>query len=98
MQTNSEFLALRQHLEQTIIGQHKLLDRLMISMLTGGHNANQLPVVLLGGAGGQLETGRILDYREKPNRKMCSLYLSLLDKFGIPMNEFGDSQERLAEI
>jgi len=37
MQTQSEFLALRQHLEQTIIGQHKLLDRLMISLLTGGH-------------------------------------------------------------
>jgi MoxR-like ATPase len=37
MQTQTEFLTLRQHLEQTIIGQHKLLDRLLISLLTGGH-------------------------------------------------------------
>jgi len=49
MQTNSEFLALRQHLEKTIIGQHKLLDRLMISMLTGGH-------VLLEGVPGLAKT------------------------------------------
>ena len=49
MQTKSEFLTLRQHLEQTIIGQHKLLDRLMISMLTGGH-------VLLEGVPGLAKT------------------------------------------
>jgi len=45
------------------------------SMLTGGHNANQLPVVIGGGGGGQLETGRILDCMDKPNRRICSLYL-----------------------
>ncbi len=37
MQTQSEFLSLRQHLEKTIIGQSRLLDRLMIAVLTGGH-------------------------------------------------------------
>jgi len=37
MQTQSEFLKLRQHLEQTIVGQRALLDRLMICLLTGGH-------------------------------------------------------------
>ena len=52
----------------------------------------------VGGAGGQLETGRVLDYLEKPNRKMCSLYLSMLDKCGIHLAEFGDSKERLAEV
>ena len=49
MQTQSEFLALRQHLEQIIVGQHKLLDRLMISLLTGGH-------ILLEGAPGLAKT------------------------------------------
>ena len=49
MKTQSEFLALRQHLEQTIVGQHKLLDRLMISLLTGGH-------VLLEGPPGLAKT------------------------------------------
>lgn len=37
MHKQSDFLALRQHLEQTIVGQRPLLDRLMISLLTGGH-------------------------------------------------------------
>ena len=55
-------------------------------------------VVMLGRGGGQIKTGRILDYLGKPNRKMCSLYLSLMDKCGVRLNEFGDSKERLAEI
>jgi len=37
MQTQPEFLTLRQHLEQVIVGQNALLDRLMIGILTGGH-------------------------------------------------------------
>ena len=56
------------------------------------------PVAIVGGAGGQLETGRTLDYLGKPNRKMCSLYLSMMDKFGIHPKKFGDSDQRLAEV
>jgi len=37
MQTQPEFQALRQRLEQVIVGQSRLLDRLMIALLTGGH-------------------------------------------------------------
>ncbi len=37
MKTQPEFLTLRQHLEQVIVGQSALLDRLMIGVLTGGH-------------------------------------------------------------
>jgi hypothetical protein len=83
-------------------GDRTALDNSMIlycsSMLTGNHEANQLPVVVLGGGGGRLQGGRVLDYLDKPNRKMCSLYLSLLDKAGVHLKEFGDSQEPLAEI
>ncbi len=68
------------------------------SMLTGRHDATKLPVVLVGGAGGKLQGGRVLDYRGKPNRKMCSLFLSLLNKYGIHLKEFGDSTEGLAEV
>ncbi|MGD9858091.1 MAG: DUF1552 domain-containing protein [Planctomycetaceae bacterium] len=68
------------------------------SMLTGSHNANQLPILLLGSAAGQLQTGRTLDYLKSPNRKMCSLYLSLMDKFGVRLDNFGDSTERLADV
>ena len=42
--------------------------------------------------------GRILDYLGKPNRKMCSLYLALMEKAGVRLKEFGDSKEALAEI
>ena len=83
-------------------GERTALDNSMIlycsSMLTGNHEANQLPVLVLGGAGGRLQGGRVLDYLGKPNRKMCSLYLSLLEKAGVHLKEFGDSQEPLAEI
>ncbi len=68
------------------------------SMLTGSHDATQLPVVVVGQGGGKLHMGRVLDYRGKPNRKMCSLYLSLMDKFDLRLDRFGDSNERLAEI
>ena len=83
-------------------GERTALDNSLImfcsSMLTGSHNADQLPVVILGKGGGRVETGRVLDYLGKPNRKMCSLYLSLLEQFDVRMNEFGDSHERLGEI
>lgn len=83
-------------------GERTALDNSLIlhcsSMLTGGHDASQLPALLLGGAGGQLQGGRVLNYLDKPDRKMCSLYLSLLDKFGIHLPEFGDSTQRLAEV
>jgi hypothetical protein len=83
-------------------GSRTLLDNSMIlfcsSMMTGNHNNDQLPVVLLGRGGGQIKSGRVLDYLGKPNRRMCSLYLSMMDKVGVHLNEFGDSKERLAEI
>ena len=68
------------------------------SMLHGNHDCSQLPVVMVGGAGNRVRTGRVLDYLGKPNRRMCSLYLSLLDKAGVRLDRFGDSRERLAEI
>jgi hypothetical protein len=83
-------------------GDRTLLDNSMIvflsSMMTGNHNNDQLPVVLLGRGGGTIQTGRILDYLGKPNRRMCSLYLSLLDRMGVHLDSFGDSKERLAEV
>lgn len=83
-------------------GDRTLLDNSMIlyasSMMTGNHNNDQLPVVLAGRAGGQIKSGRVVDYLGKPNRKMCSLYLSLMDKCGVKLPSFGDSKERLVEF
>jgi hypothetical protein len=82
-------------------GEGTALDNTILlfcsSMMTGHHDAKQLPVLLLGG-GDRLKGGRILDYRGQENRKMCSLYLSLMDKYGIQLDEFGDSRERLAGV
>jgi len=97
-----QFAYIARKLEEIREGDRTALDNSMLmycsSMLTGRHNAKQLPVVLVGGAGGQVAGGRVLDYVEKPNRKMCSLYLSMLAKFGISLKEFGDSSEPLAEV
>jgi len=84
-------------------GERTALDNSMIlflsSMLHGStHDCSQLPVILLGRGGGQIQTGRTLNYLGKSNRKMCSLYLAMMDKTGVRLNEFGDSRERLAEI
>ena len=67
-------------------------------MMTGGHDATKLPVVVLGGGGGKIKGGRVLDYLKSPNRKMCSLYLAMLDKAGLHVDEFGDSKEPLGDV
>lgn len=83
-------------------GNGTALDHTMLlfcsSMLTGNHDASQLPVVLLGGAGGRMKGGRVLDYREKSNRQMCRLYLSIMDKVGLHLPKFGDATEPLEEV
>jgi uncharacterized protein DUF1552 len=83
-------------------GERTALDNSMIlfcsSMMTGSHDATQLPVIVLGRGGGRLQTGRVLDYQGQESRKMCSLYLSLMDKTGVRLKQFGDATERLAEV
>jgi hypothetical protein len=51
-----------------------------------------------GQLGGKLETGRALDYFESgdDNRKLCSLYLGIMDRMGVELAEFGDAETRLA--
>ena len=83
-------------------GERTLLDNTQLlycsSMMTGNHNNDELPVVLLGGAGGEIHGGRVLDYREQPQRQMCRLYLSMLGKMGVSLPAFGDATLPLAEI
>ncbi|MDF1842092.1 MAG: DUF1552 domain-containing protein [Rubripirellula sp.] len=83
-------------------GDRTLLDNTTImhcsSMIHGNHDSKQLPVVLLGGAGGKLRGGRGLDYLDAPNRRMCSLFLSLMEWGGLELDSFGDSSERLTGI
>jgi hypothetical protein len=100
-----QFTYLVQRLKAIDEGGSSLLDNsllLFASSLFDGdaHSADQLPVVLAGKAGGALQTGRILDYLDKgnENRRACSLYLSIMDILGVPLDRFGDAAQRLAGL
>lgn len=83
-------------------GERTALDNTMMmfcsSMMTGSHDATQLPVVMVGRGGGKIQTGKVLDYRDKPNRQMCRLYLSMMDKMNVRPGSFGDANEPLSEV
>ena len=83
-------------------GDRTALDNSVIlylsSMMTGSHNNDQLPAVVVGGGGGRIQGGRVLNYRDKPNRQMCRLYLSVMDKLGVRPGRFGDAAEPLNEL
>ena len=84
-------------------GSRTLLDNTMLlhcsSMMAGAkHDNDQLPVIVLGGAGGRIRGGRVLDYTGKSERQLCRLFLSLMDKMDIRPKTFGDANRRLEEI
>ena len=62
------------------------------------HSAPKVPLIMAGGLGGSYETGRTLDFENASDRRLSGLYLSLLDRMGVPMNSFGNSDEMLSEI
>jgi hypothetical protein len=64
------------------------------------HDSTKVPLVLVGGLAGTLKTGRVLDYTDRgdDNRKLCSLYLSLMDRAGVKLDRFGDATTRLADL
>ncbi len=73
----------------------------MSNMFVGRkHDNSRLPLLLAGGLGGTLQTGRTLNYLSEgeDKRKMCSLYLSLMDRFGVKLDRFGDADTRLEKI
>ena len=83
-------------------GERTALDNSMLmycsSMMTGSHDATQLPVVMVGRGGGKIQTGKVLNYRENSNRQMCRLYLSMMDKMNLRPGKFGDATEALPEV
>jgi hypothetical protein len=86
-------------------GNGSVLDNsclMFLSNLWSGrkHDNTRLPLVLAGGLGGTLETGRTLDYLAAgdENRRLCSLYLSILDRMGVKLERFGDAETRLERL
>ncbi len=59
------------------------------------HTHDNLPVIVAGHAGGAISTGRYLKAAPQP---MSNLFVSMLDLFGTPVKEFGDSTGPLAAL
>jgi hypothetical protein len=64
------------------------------------HDNSRIPLVMAGGLGGSVETGRTLDYLAAgdENRKLSSLFLSIIQKMGVKMDAFGDATKPLEGI
>jgi uncharacterized protein DUF1552 len=85
-------------LQSTPDGDGTLLDHSMVlygsSMSNGNqHDHDPLPVILAGGAAGQLEGGRHMQYA--PHTPMSNLLVTMLNKLGIDTETHGDSTGRL---
>jgi hypothetical protein len=86
-------------------GDTTVLDNsclLFLSSMWSGtkHDSTKVPVLLVGGLGGTLATGRVLDYTDHSDegRKLCGLYLSLLHRMGVKAGRFGDAATPLAGL
>jgi hypothetical protein len=86
-------------------GNSTVLDNsclMFVSNMWSGsqHDSSKLPVLTVGSLGGKLETGRVLDYTGKSNeeRKLCSAYLSLMNRMGVKADKFGDATAPLAGL
>jgi hypothetical protein len=81
-------------LKSTPDGDGTLLDHSMILYGSTMSNPNEhnhfpLPLLLIGGASGQLKGGRHLKYPERT--PMANMLLSVMEKSGIHMDKLGDS-------
>lgn len=94
----AEFLA---KLKATPEGNGNLLEHALYLYGSGIGNPNihdhtNLPILVAGGAAGGLKGGRHLRY-SKPT-PLANLHLTLLDKVGVRLDSFADSQGKLPEL
>jgi hypothetical protein len=97
-----QFAGFLQKLEETKdVDGNSILHNSMIVYGCGNSDGNRhthvnLPIILAGGGGGSLSTGRYLKADGKP---MCNLLLSLADRMGAKnVERFGDSTGRFDTI
>jgi hypothetical protein len=79
-------------------GDGNLLDHAILLQGSGLSNSDQhshidLPLVVLGGGAGTLKGGRHLSFPQ--DTPMNNLHMSILEKVGVPVEQFGDSTGRL---
>jgi hypothetical protein len=99
----SQFAYLAQRLDAMPEGEGTVLDNCCLlylsNMFSGSkHDNSKVPLITAGSLGGTLETGRTLDYADKgdDNRKLCSLYLGIMDRMDVKLAAFGDAETRLS--
>ena len=96
-----QFAYLVNKLKSTQDGDGNLLDHSMLlygSSISDGnmHTHTDLPLVLVGGASGQIKSGRHVRYA--PETPMNNLLLSMLDKVGVHTDKLGDSTGRVEHL
>jgi hypothetical protein len=101
----AQFAYLVDRLKTIREGDGTLLDNSLLMCMSNlfdgdKHQADHMPILLAGRGGGSLKTGRILDYLDRgdDNRRACSLYLSLMDRLGLRLEQFGDTNRRLSGL
>ena len=85
-------------LQSTPDGDGTLLDHSTLIYGSGISDGNihfhmDLPIVVVGSAGGRLKGGRHLRYDN--DTPLANLFVSLLDKLDVPVEQFGDSTGQL---
>jgi hypothetical protein len=88
-------------LKATPDGDGSLLDHLTLLYGSGMsdsnvHDIHGLPIVLLGGGAGRLQGGRHLRYAA--GTPLTNLYLTVLNKLGVPVERVGDSNGQLEHL
>jgi hypothetical protein len=101
----SQLAYLAQKLDAMPEGDGTVLDHSLLMWINNlwigrKHDNTRLPLVLAGGLGGTIKTGRTLDFIGKPDeeRRLCSLFLSVMDRMGVKLDSFGDSATRLEAL
>ena len=94
------FAYLLEKLRSTPDGDGSLLDHITLVYGAGmsdsnAHAVTDLPIVLAGGGAGTLKGGRVLRFAAEERMPLANLHLSLMGKFGIPVDHFGDSTGKL---
>lgn len=97
----SLFAEYLEKLKNTPEGNGSLLDNVLLLYGSGIGNPNvhdhtNLPIIVAGGASGGMRGNRHIRY-DKPT-PLANLHLSLLDKVGVQIDSFGDSDGMIDEL
>jgi len=97
----SLFAYFLERLKATREGNGSLLDHSLLLYGSGMGNPNvhdhtNLPIIVAGGAAGKMKGGRHLKYAQPA--PLANLHLTLLDKVGVRLDRFGDSNGKVKEL